>query len=48
MPGEWRMGIGNTPDEWKTGVLIWCHGTTVGARTTYSGVKYEISGARAW
>ena len=28
------------------GVLIWCYGTTVGARATYSGTKHEISGAR--
>ena len=30
-----------------TGVLIWCYGTTVGTRATYSGAKHEISGARA-
>ena len=29
------------------GVLIWCYGTTVGARATDSGVKHEIYGARA-
>ena len=32
---------------WESWVLIWCYGTTVGAKATYSGVKYEISGARA-
>ena len=31
-----------------SGVLIWCYGATVGARTTYSGIRHEISGARAW
>ena len=29
------------------GVLIWRYGTAVGARATYSGVKDEISGAKA-
>ena len=36
----------------EAGVLIWCYGTTVGARAMYSGVyscvKHEIFGARAW
>ena len=30
-----------------SGVLIWRYGTAVGARTTYSGVKDEIFGAKA-
>ena len=31
-----------------SGMLIWRYGTTVAARATYSGVKHELSGARAW
>ena len=31
----------------KPGVLIWRYVAAVGARTTYSGVKDEISGAKA-